>query len=215
MGQNVMCPSRLTTTANKLAEYYDHLAELLSNPQTSKKEKLDYQAQRDEIYSYLYVEKYYDQTHNDCLPCKGSCKECMSPESDICYDCENFYSTKTKHCVDTCPSDFYPDLNFDATESQGREKYYVGKKACHPCHESCRTCTGGSNNKDECLTCDGAWYRKETCYKEEIEIHLQENLLANAVIEKKPRFYKMPIPDFKIKLTSATKKNEKIYQWSE
>ncbi|CAD8121248.1 unnamed protein product [Paramecium sonneborni] len=81
-----------------------------------------------------------------CEPCFSGCRFCSA--ITICQTCIAGFFLYNNFCVETCPSNMYPNQ-------------FVQK--CLNCNQACNECTGGENY--QCLTCSGGLQQYQgKCY---------------------------------------------------
>ncbi|XP_053319728.1 proprotein convertase subtilisin/kexin type 5-like [Spea bombifrons] len=78
--------------------------------------------------------KYFPDEEGSCKRCLAHCTICT--DESTCLECSYLYLLFNGTCKATCPDGYYDDLD-------------DGK--CIPCHYSCETCSGTS--EDDCETC--------------------------------------------------------------
>ncbi|KAE8617533.1 hypothetical protein XENTR_v10009108 [Xenopus tropicalis] len=78
--------------------------------------------------------KYFPDDDGICKRCPAHCNFCK--DENTCLECSYLYFLFNGTCKATCPDGYYEDL--DAVR-------------CIPCHFSCQTCSGTS--EDDCETC--------------------------------------------------------------
>uniref|UniRef100_A0A1S4GGJ0 furin n=1 Tax=Anopheles gambiae TaxID=7165 RepID=A0A1S4GGJ0_ANOGA len=122
-----------------------------------------------------YYENYDNRT---CVPCEANCASCQD-RPDYCTSCDHHLVMHEHRCYAACPKNTYEteDYNCGVLPWENwidcfdcfREEWLAGGGAitnlecpvwpseyfenghCHPCHSTCETCTGPTEN--ECLTC--------------------------------------------------------------
>ncbi|KAB7507164.1 hypothetical protein Anas_02599, partial [Armadillidium nasatum] len=80
-------------------------------------------------------ESTYGSESKECLPCHGSCSQCIGPRQTQCSSCpqQSFYVEHLGICVEKCPSGYYSENGL-----------------CLPCSAYCLECT----SSERCLKCD-------------------------------------------------------------
>ncbi|KAL4496353.1 hypothetical protein ABPG73_007803, partial [Tetrahymena malaccensis] len=122
------------------------------------------------------IEGYY-LNGNTCLPCNINCRTCYGPsdqECSICSDPNKYISpSQNNNCVSSCDqtqryfinntinpqqkycllcSDFCSACNLTSCTQCISSLYYLTSGGtCQPCHNSCSTCNGSTEN--DCLVC--------------------------------------------------------------
>ncbi|KAL4493949.1 hypothetical protein ABPG72_021966 [Tetrahymena utriculariae] len=86
----------------------------------------------------------YQSSSTTCLDCNSNCKTCSSSgKPNNCQSCSGtlFLSTSGNTCTSNCLINEFKNTS---------------NNKCIPCHSSCSTCSGSSNNN--CLSCSGSSY---------------------------------------------------------
>ncbi|EAR89409.2 zinc finger lsd1 subclass family protein (macronuclear) [Tetrahymena thermophila SB210] len=96
----------------------------------------------------LINDKYYI-SDKYCLPCHSSCKTCKDNSETGCQDCEANLNRQVDQTCKIC--DLKNGMFVDKTDN-----------TCKKCHQTCKTCSGSSEN--DCLSCigDNKFYQDKT-----------------------------------------------------
>ena len=93
----------------------------------------------DQICMKCLINQYEETTQTGekvCANCDEKCQTCIF-KKDNCTSCSNDLYSFQGDCIKNCPISYFPSKEF-------------GK--CLPCHTTCNTCIGSSNNT--CLSCN-------------------------------------------------------------
>uniref|UniRef100_A0A3Q3JNC6 Proprotein convertase subtilisin/kexin type 6 n=1 Tax=Monopterus albus TaxID=43700 RepID=A0A3Q3JNC6_MONAL len=134
--------------------------------------------------SHCPLGHYEDTVSRRCRRCHKGCEKCVGRSAGDCLSCRRglYLNTLSSSCIDTCPPGYFADncklphaecyrcvkTNRLATthirvtcvpECTNGTFFHLEEMMCKPCHSSCRTCTGPSEEK--CIQCAEGYLQQE------------------------------------------------------